>query len=111
MIKSDKYIQTELLIKIWQNGVCCHGGCEKKYWLYSANHLPVLITMFKVNVVLYDVNNKITTVVSDPKNRRTKANRSTVKQKISRGYFPPDNVIVEPPFKEKIAMLNYDWNL
>ena len=66
--------------------------------------------MFNANVVVYEVSNKLITSVFESKNTQTKANKSLTKQKISRGYSPPDEVIVKSAFKETIVMVNYDWH-
>ena len=62
-------------------------GCDEEYWLDANIHLPIVSQMFIVNILLYDVDKNGTTYFYQTKQKQKK-------QKIFRGYIPPDEVTV-----------------
>ena len=85
---------------MWKKCIDFTDGCDKEYWLDANLHLPIVSQMFNVNILLYDVDKNATAYFY-------KTKQTEKKEKIYRGYVPPDEVTVLSINEKTIGLLLY----
>ena len=108
MVDQKKYIQTEIMDKIWKSDVDFNNSCGVEHWLDAGNHLPIVSDMFSVNVVLYDTNKGKTILQYEVIWKTGKKEQRETKCRIVNGYNEPSTVVQDSARGNTICLLLFN---